>query len=426
METTNIISNKDKFITLTESQSSVLGNIAPIIYENAKADLLVMEIPTTRHEEWKYTRTAKLAQENWKFSEAKSALPKGGFVIDNLDASRIVFINGKWDESQSDIKTEPGVTLFSKESLTSDFLDNIAINASANFFEAFQKVTCSDAIGIHVSKNTLAEKPIHIVHYCDDENALSTPSIFVHLEKSASIDITESFHGNAESKSLTIRGLFAQVDENARLEYTKIQAENDNQFTIHSDNLRVESNGFSNFNTLTIDGGWVRNDLRIDLNGQNIESHLSGFYLPRKKQMVDNHTKVDHRFAHCESNELYKGILFDQSSGVFNGKVFVHKDAQKTNAYQNNANILASDDAQMNTKPELEIYADDVKCSHGTTTGQIDEAAMFYLRARGMSEDSARKLLTTAFINDVIEKVANKAVKAHVLDALSNKGLLYI
>ncbi|MEZ4800604.1 MAG: Fe-S cluster assembly protein SufD [Flavobacteriales bacterium] len=281
-------------------------------------------------------------------------------------------------------------------------------------------------VAIHVAKNKIAETPIHIIHYCDDEHALSTPSVFVALEQSASIDITETFHGNADAKSLTIRGLYAQVNENARLEYTKIQAENDNQFTIHSDNLRVETNGYSNFNTLTIDGGWVRNDLRIDLNGQNIEAHLSGFYLPRNKQMIDNHTKVDHKYAHCESNELYKGILFDQSSGVFNGKVFVYKDAQKTNAYQNNANILASDDAQMNTKPELEIYADDVKCSHGTTTGQIDESAMFYLRARGMSEDSARKLLTTAFINDVIEKVANKAVKAHVLEALSNKGLLYI
>jgi Fe-S cluster assembly protein SufD len=126
------------------------------------------------------------------------------------------------------------------------------------------------------------------------------------------------------------------------------------------------------------------------------------------------------------SNELYKGILFDQSTGVFNGKVYVRKDAQKTNAYQTNANILASDDATMNTKPELEIYADDVKCSHGTTTGQLDEQAMFYLRARGMSPDSARKLLTTAFINDVLNKVENKIVRQYVIDALVQKGLLYI
>jgi Fe-S cluster assembly protein SufD len=165
--------------------------------------------------------------------------------------------------------------------------------------------------------------------------------------------------------------------------------------------------------------------LRISLDGQNIEANLNGFYLPRGSQLIDNHTKVDHRFPHCNSNELYKGILFDQSQGVFNGKVYVRKDAQKTNAYQNNANVLVGEDAQMNTKPELEIYADDVKCSHGTTTGQIDESAMFYLRARGLSEDSARKLLTTAFINDVLNKVENETVRTHIIEVLSQKGLLY-
>jgi Fe-S cluster assembly protein SufD len=218
--------------------------------------------------------------------------------------------------------------------------------------------------------------------------------------------------------------LSANVAANARLEYNKIQNEGDEHYLINIEEVAIDRDGYSNLNTLTVAGGWVRNDLRIALNGENIDANLSGFYLPRNKQHIDNHTKVDHKLPHCVSNELYKGILFDSSTGVFNGKVYVWKDAQKTNAYQNNANIIAGDNAVMNTKPELEIYADDVKCSHGTTTGQLDEQAMFYLRARGMSPDSARKLLTTAFINDVLNKVDEEVVREYVIQLLVEKELL--
>lgn len=426
METTNIINNKEKFILLAEGNTSALTNFLPEVVTAAKEALNTLELPTTRNEEWRYTRTTKLANEDWTYAapaEHNSVLVP---QIEDHNASQIVFVNGVFNSELSNIKEEKGVGVSTEQPSSSAFFAKFNIPSPANFFEAFQRSTSSALLTIHVSKNHVAETPIHIVHICNAENIIATPSIFVLLENSAAIDITESFHGVDSSKSLTIRGLYAQIEENARLEYNKIQVESDAQYAIHSDLIRVETNGYSNFNTLTIDGGWIRNDLRIDLNGQNIETHLSGFYLPRRKQLIDNHTKVDHLFPHCESNELYKGILFDQSSGVFNGKVFVRKDAQKTNAYQTNANILASDDAQMNSKPELEIYADDVKCSHGSTTGQIDDEAMFYLRARGMSQDNARKLLTTAFINDVIEKVSNKAVKQHVLMALADKGLLYI
>jgi Fe-S cluster assembly protein SufD len=150
--------------------------------------------------------------------------------------------------------------------------------------------------------------------------------------------------------------------------------------------------------------------LNIEVNGENCESNLNGAYLLKGKQHIDNHSVVDHKVPNCNSNELYKGVIDDKGTAVFNGKVFVRKDAQKINAFQSNGNVLMTDDASVNSKPELEIYADDVKCSHGSTTGQLDEEAVFYLRARGLSEKSARKLMVSAFIGDVLDKIENEDV----------------
>ena len=425
METTTDIRPKDKMIALSESAVSALSAALPEVVANAKAQLQQLDIPTTRNEEWKYTRTTRIAAESWSIQKDNNSNGLENTIIDNLDAIRIVFINGFFSAENSAISAVEGLTILSNENITSENLKKFNVASPANFFEALQQTSSTSAVFISVDKNTAIQKPLHIVHLTNAPQALALPSVFVNVETSASINITESFHGFETAKTLTIRALHINVEANANIEFNKIQAEKDEQFHISVDNVNIANDGRSNFNTLTVDGGWTRNDLRISLDGQNIEANLNGFYLPRGKQLIDNHTKVDHRFPHCNSNELYKGILFDQSQGVFNGKVYVRPDAQKTNAYQNNANVLVGEDAQMNTKPELEIYADDVKCSHGTTTGQIDESAMFYLRARGLSEDSARKLLTTAFINDVLNKVENEIVRTHILEALAHKGLLY-
>jgi Fe-S cluster assembly protein SufD len=425
METTTDIRPKDKMIAISESAVSALSAALPEVVANAKTQLLQLDIPTTRNEEWKYTRTTRIAAESWSIQKDNNTNGIENTIIDNLDAIRLVFINGFFSAENSAISNVEGLTILSNQNISSENLKKFNVPTPANFFEALQQVSSTSALFISVEKNTAIKKPLHIVHLTNATQALALPSVFVNVESSASINITESFHGFESAKTLTIRGLHINVEANANIEFNKIQAEKDEQFHISVDNVNIANDGRSNFNTLTVDGGWIRNDLRISLDGQNIEANLNGFYLPRGSQLIDNHTKVDHRFPHCNSNELYKGILFDQSQGVFNGKVYVRKDAQKTNAYQNNANVLVGEDAQMNTKPELEIYADDVKCSHGTTTGQIDESAMFYLRARGLSEDSARKLLTTAFINDVLNKVENETVRTHIIEVLSQKGLLY-
>jgi Fe-S cluster assembly protein SufD len=180
---------------------------------------------------------------------------------------------------------------------------------------------------------------------------------------------------------------------------------------VNTTEIEVERNGRSVTNTVQLQGKLLRNNLNVRIAGQSAEAHLNGFYLVSGTDLFDNHTLVDHLVPNCQSNETYKGLLGGKATGVFNGKVHVYVDAQKTNAYQQNKNILLSDTATMNSKPELEIYADDVKCSHGSTTGQLDADAMFYLRSRGLSQRSALALLLTAFASDVLGAVSDEELR---------------
>jgi Fe-S cluster assembly protein SufD len=190
--------------------------------------------------------------------------------------------------------------------------------------------------------------------------------------------------------------------------------ENDESFHIATDQVHQERDSYFKINTITLSGKLVRNNLNILVDGENCETNLNGAFLLQDGQLVDNHTIVDHLKPNCNSNELYKGVLNGKSIGVFNGKVFVRQNAQKINAFQSNANVLLSEDASMNSKPELEIYADDVKCSHGSTTGQMDEEAIFYLRTRGISDQSARALMTQAFIGDVLNQIDSEEVRSYI------------
>jgi Fe-S cluster assembly protein SufD len=195
------------------------------------------------------------------------------------------------------------------------------------------------------------------------------------------------------------------ANENSHVEHYKIQQQAGESYHNNFTQIFQEANTNVNHVTLTLDGTLVRNNLHFYLNGQNCNSLLYGLYMPHGNSLVDNHTRVDHAQPNCNSNELYKGIMMDKSVAVFNGKIMVHLDAQKTSAYQRNQNILLSDEATVNTKPQLEIFADDVKCTHGATIGQLDEEPMFYLRSRGIPEDVARKMLLNAFADDIAEKI---------------------
>jgi Fe-S cluster assembly protein SufD len=212
------------------------------------------------------------------------------------------------------------------------------------------------------------------------------------------------------------------VNADARMDYYKIQNQGDNVHHVGTTQVWQDQKSYFYAATITIDGGFIRNNLNIVLDGEHIESHMFGLYIPSGSQHIDNHTLVDHRKPNCESNELYKGVLSDKSTGVFNGKIFVRQDAQKTNAYQNCRNVLTSDSAVMNTKPQLEIWADDVKCSHGTTTGQLNDEVIFYMQSRGIPKAEAIKLQLVAFAEDVVSQLKIQDLKV-ILEKLIEQKL---
>ncbi len=413
------ISKSIEFSKSFSDHTSALSGQNPLLVTEVKNKLETYDFPTTRSEEWKYTRTTRISSEAWNIVRDAAAVDITPFLIPNLEADHLVFVNGFLRKDLSSQQFENGVHV-------SQELQNKNLAEPINVFQAIHTAFCTDVLSIRIDKNIQTKRHLHILYVNTASQNIALPYVECIVNEMSEFKLVESFVSLNDDKSFSHRELFLTVAENAFVHLDKIQSQSDNHFLLNDENVSVKGNGNFTVNTITVDGGWVRNNLHISLDGQNIEANLNGVFFPRKKQLIDNHTKVDHRFPHCNSNELYKGLLDDQGSGVFNGKVFVHPDAQKTNAFQSNANILLSDDAQMNTKPELEIYADDVKCSHGTTTGQMDENALFYLKSRGLGEDNARKLLATAFINDVLMKISNLHIRDFVTNELVSRSLIFV
>jgi Fe-S cluster assembly protein SufD len=270
----------------------------------------------------------------------------------------------------------------------------------------------------------VVETPVHIINIIStQESSLIQPRFLFVIGNNSELKIVESFDTiNSDAKTVCNSVAEISIGEKAKVQYYKLQNDCAGVHLISSVNAHQQKDSHFDTNTVTLNGDWVRNNLNIVPDAEHCETHLNGLFITRDNQHVDNHTLVDHRKPNCESNQLYKGILDGKSTGVFNGKIFVRRDAQKTNAYQSSKNILLSDDATINTKPQLEIYADDVKCSHGSTTGQLNEEAMFYLRSRGLGEGSAKNLLLFAYAGDVIEKIQIVPLKIY-LEELVNQRL---
>ena len=272
-------------------------------------------------------------------------------------------------------------------------------------------------------KIPLLETPIHIIHISSaNQNTIINSRNLIVVESNAQAKIVESYE-TVDSNAKVFNNALTEivVEENAIVDHYKIQDEKGFGYLLSTTQAIQKKESVFSTNTFTLSGSLVRNNLTIVLDGEYIESHLNGLYLTNGNQVVDNHTLVDHQKPNCNSNELYKGIIEDKSSATFNGKIYVRKDAQKTNAFQSNKNILLSDDGTINTKPQLEIYADDVKCSHGTSTGKLDADKIFYLRARGLSEASAKKLLMHAFASEVVDTIKIAALREYVEEKISKR-----
>ena len=385
---------------------------SPTSIADAKSTLLTLDFPTTKNEFWKYTRLAKLAQlrlHQEKISENEQ-------VLAPLTDNGIVRITNGYITSFSKEIAGLNITPFSKCSEQQLSLIGKKADLNQNIFLALNTLYSQEGLFIEVEENAQIEGVFQLLFHAHGENCFAPFRVFIHVKKGSSFKLIQQFTASGEHLfSLPIVEYL--VEENAHISCDKLQMENASSFLLCEDYSIQKRNSTVLLNTFSMSGAWVRNNSSFLVEGENCETNLNGAYLLKDLQHLDNHTIVDHIAPHCNSNELYKGILSGKSTGVFNGKVFVRPNAQKISAFQSNANVLLSDDASVNSKPELEIYANDVKCSHGSTTGQLDDDAVFYLRARGLSEKSARSLITQAFIAEVVDKVEQKEVR----DFIQNK-----
>ena len=385
---------------------------SPTSIADAKNTLLHLDFPTTKTEFWKYTRLAKLAQ--LRLNQEK--IRENEQVVAPLTDNGIVRITNGYLTSFSKEIAGLTITPFSKCSEQQLSLIGKKADLKQNIFLALNTLYSQEGLFIEVEENAQIEGVFQLLFHAHGENCFAPFRVFIHVKKGSSFKLIQQFTASGEHLfSLPIVEYL--IEENARISCDKLQMENASSFLLCEDYSIQKRNSTVLLNTFSISGAWVRNNSSFLIEGENCETNLNGAYLLKDLQHLDNHTIVDHIAPHCNSNELYKGILSGKATGVFNGKVFVRPNAQKISAFQSNANVLLSDDASVNSKPELEIYANDVKCSHGSTTGQLDEDAVFYLRARGLSEKSARSLITQAFIAEVVDKVEQKEVR----DFIKNK-----
>lgn len=397
----------------------------------------LLGFPSIKNEDWKYTNITRFLREEFALDGlvaggvTKVAMPVAPAAlvskatIPGLDAYQVVLVNGVWDGVVAGGSLPSGVELLRVAEVVKDaaFAEYFAGGKWGNqHFANLNAALFTDGLFIRVRAGVAVEKPLQIVHvYTSDRNLFVQPRHVWAMGRNAEFSVVESVVSATGDIKMWVNSLTEIiVDTDAKLDHVLIQTSSSGARMVNHTTVRQKKQSLYNNYTFTVPGAeLVRNDLQMRLEEDHTESHMYGLYLAAGQQLIDNHTLVDHQKPHCFSNELYKGVLLEQSTGVFNGKVYVHQDAQKTNAFQQNNNLVISKKATIDSKPELEIYADDVKCSHGSTVGQFSEEALFYLRARGLGEDTAKAMLITAFAFDVTEKLKNKAVESFVNELIS-------
>lgn len=394
--------------------------------KKAIANFEKLGLPLAKSEEYRFTPITKNLEKNFSWAEPNSPSSIESvtpFLIPGVDATVLVFVNGSYSSTLSSTIDESSEVkimslseaLQTRKGLVGNYFDQL-VNSELDPFAAINTAFWQEGVLIHVPENIIAKKPILILHIAD----ASTSQVIAHnrvltiVEKNSELTLIEKFDTVGVHPVFHTTSAEIALMENSQLEYCKIQNDPGNTYHVSNTAIRQSDSSKVNTFTLTMNGKIVRNNLGITIDGEKCESHFHGLYLLTGNTLTDNHTVVDHRKPNSFSNEIYKGVMDGNSKGVFNGKIFVRQHAQKTNAFQSNRNILVSDTATINTKPQLEIWADDVKCSHGCTSGQLDEEALFYLRSRGISEKSAKAMLLYAFAIDVLEPIKNKELKQYM------------
>ena len=394
--------------------------------EDAFARFAEVGFPTTRDEDWRFTNVTPITRAQFRLpGSALVQLPPAELKSWNIEgsAARLVFVNGRYAPELSRIDALPkGVAVSSLREQIEGNSDQISkqlghyADTQRDAFVALNTAFVEDGAYVHVKRGVVAEAPIHLLFVSSSDHTalMSHPRNLIVFEDQSQGTVVEEYVslGGGVMFSNSVTELVAGDD--AHVSHYMIEREHKEAFNVST--LRIQQGRTANVasHSFLLGGGVVRNNVHPVLAGEGGECLINGLFVGSGKQHLDNYMHVEHASPHCASRQFYNGILDDKAHGVFHGRIVVHKDAQKTDAKQTNRNLLLSDDAQIDTKPQLEIYADDVKCTHGATIGQIDENALFYLRSRGVSEAEARQLLLLAFASECVERMRPGAAQIYV------------
>lgn len=390
-------------------------------------------------EQWLQANWPGRRTELWKYTPLQ-ALQRGGFsqwasaqahtLDDNatlkLEAIRLVFVNGEFD-AQASTGLNSSVVRFSQankdqQAIIADNLGKI-VDTKRHLFASLSNAWLQDGVLIHVAKNTQLNLPVYVLHVStpEAEPAIANTRVLLVLEEGAQAELIEHFVSDAQEQNGFVNSLTEiNVAGNARCDHYRINLEEEH--LIHVGGVHIHLHRDAQYHGFTLAEGskLKRLDYQISYKGRGAQGNLNGVYLPRNQQLLDYHTNVEHEVAHCTTSEVFRGIISDHAKAVFNGRIHIHPDAQKTLAELSNKNLLTSDSAEVDTKPELEIYADDVKCAHGATISQLDPTSMFYLQSRGLTKTQARTMLSFGFINELLQDLPQAAVREYLHEHLAN------
>ncbi|TVR41963.1 MAG: Fe-S cluster assembly protein SufD [Bacteroidia bacterium] len=429
---------KDKLLELFETeQHNIRGNATPMVNRIRKHALTRFKtngFPTTKKESWRFTDLTPLLNTEFAFdfrNQSKSTDIEKIFTCDvyDLDTYSHTLLNGWLIYKHAPLTRLADGTIVGSLAkameVYPDLVDRYLGKAAAteqHEMAALNTAFLQDGLFIFVPENTNVEKPVQLINIVNAEQPVFLqPRHLVIVGKNASITLVHCDHSLTHNISFTNTVLEVFAEEGARVEHYKMQNKGRNSALITHSFFHQKENSRVSSNIITLNGGFTKNIVEVTIDGTKCESDHYGLYLVDSNQHVDNQLNIDHRAPGSTSNQLYKGILDDEAKAVFSGKVMVRRHAQQTKAFQNNKNILLTDEAKANTQPHLEIYADDVKCSHGATVGQLDPNAMFYLRSRGLCERTARQMMMIAFAGEVVQKISIDALRARITNMVEKR-----
>ena len=393
--------------------------------------------PSSRHEEWKYTNIHRFLDDDVSLvfkDKGENAQISGLNTYADHEGHKLVFVNGYFRPELSHILEEDaGIIIGSlneaisgDNSIGEEYYNRLARNHEEPF-TALNTAFNRDGLFLHIPKGAELRLPVYVINAYDSEiGHFVYPRNLVIAKAGSRAKIVEDYQNL--SGNTFFCNAFGEyfLSRDAHVEVCSIQNEPDGFHFIGTKEVEQDENSCFDNTSVALSGKLIRNNIHLAYKGKHCDCHLNGLYFARDKDLIDNRLLVDHQVPSCVSNQLYKGILDDEGTGIFNGKIFVQQDAQQTDAYQSNKNLLLSDKATINSKPQLEIFADDVRCSHGATSGQLDDQAMFYLMARGIPKERARSLLIYAFAGDVTQRITIEPMRAHLENLLKDQlGLDY-